>query len=65
MGIMSCLGCGKDISKKARSCPHCGHTYGTALLYKMWIAKLVGMIIGIPLFLIIFSSILQCGSKAP
>lgn len=25
MALMNCKGCGKEISKSARRCPHCGH----------------------------------------
>jgi len=25
--MMECKSCGKEISKKAETCPHCGHAY--------------------------------------
>ena len=29
--IIQCPACGKDVSNKARSCPHCGHPIDTAV----------------------------------
>lgn len=29
---MECPECGRDVSKSARSCPHCGHTIDAGLV---------------------------------
>jgi predicted RNA-binding Zn-ribbon protein involved in translation (DUF1610 family) len=34
-GMMACKSCGQEISRKAETCPHCGHAYVTSYLARV------------------------------
>ena len=59
MAIINCKECGKEISDKARKCPHCGNPQKTAIKSILDVIsnnkrKFKFLIIGIILFLIVF-----------
>lgn len=64
MALIKCNECGKEISDKAQTCPHCGNPIHPVIIEKTgkgWkLAKLISVIILI-LGLLLFSRILKAG----
>lgn len=56
MALIKCSECGKEISDKAKKCPHCGYDYNKSKIHKNSIIVIVIIIILTISFLIIFQS---------
>ena len=47
MAMKKCPECKKEVSKKAKTCPHCGHPLKQSVSFKGWAAIPVVLVIGV------------------
>jgi predicted RNA-binding Zn-ribbon protein involved in translation (DUF1610 family) len=43
--LMLCKSCGKEISRKAEACPHCGHAYVKSIAKRLETAQTIAVVI--------------------
>lgn len=59
--LVPCKSCGKDVSKSAKSCPHCGHKLKGSIMKKLFFWPL-GIFIGLIVLAVIFGEENNSGS---